>query len=119
MVKSAAGVVSERRFSGLDRTPNMEQVLWTNYNMLVDIHGPDILKKSKLEDLPDYFVYELSKHMNKDDMVDKIVDARVTDVNDVIERHMTNKDTLKDKFSAAEAHATRRYIVNDSGLKVV
>jgi len=65
MVKTAGGVVSEARFSGLNRQPNRYQGYWTYFNTMADA-GNDLadLDVQPVTSMPDYYIYELVKNSN-------------------------------------------------------
>jgi len=106
VVRTAAGVVSERRFSGSDRTPNRMQSYWTMYNIMRDTDPerklPDLfIPKGPREPIPDFFIYEQIKHGVSVNTLSKHMDMSLEEINAIVKRQMvieaqltTVRDTL-------------------------
>lgn len=100
MVRSAGGVVSEKKFSGIDTTPNREQMMWTALNSLMD-EGIDITLED-IKDVPDFYIYELSQHMPIEEIAKKYRGATVEQIQEIIRRHVDRMFELQQYIQLSE-----------------
>lgn len=91
LVKAAHGVVSEKRFSGLDRTPNRWQGYWTLYNIAKD-NGEDlddIESPIDAAETPDFYIYELYKNgQMTPEAIAKKLRTSTPEIESILRRHI-------------------------------
>ena len=95
LIRAAAGIVSERRFSGSDRTPNRVQMYWTTYNIMLDTDPakplPDLFDTADTG-IPivtqDFFIYEQIKNGIPREVLAKNLGISLPAIETVVSRHM-------------------------------
>ena len=93
MVRIASGVVSEKRFSGSDRTPNRLQSFWTTFNVMTDNNPnkplPDLFEQSTPDGpVQDFYVYDMIKHGVPADTLADQLGLKMQEVDAIIKRQM-------------------------------
>lgn len=93
MVRIASGVVSEKRFSGSDRTPNRLQSFWTTFNVTLDTNPnkplPDLFDPpTPMGPVQDFYVYDMIKNGVPADTLAEQMGLDPSEVDKIVQRQM-------------------------------
>lgn len=82
----------EEKFSGLKRTPNVWQIKWTLYNTALDngkaLDEVDAAAVDPFNEVPDFFLYELTKAGLKPDAIAAKLKIPEKDVQERLAKHI-------------------------------
>jgi hypothetical protein len=103
VIKTACGVVGEKRFGGQGTPPNRWQCLWTALNIYLDDTGElpsDTFTEDEAKNVPDFYLYEQVKNSGLSyEELSKRLKIPVDEINRRISKHMELEillNTVKD-----------------------